>query len=228
MITDMKQERERFLEAAERRLSAADIELLHMLNQFTDARLSMASQQAENARRQAGSAAVLSETQAHLHAFLTESWDALDGLAREINLCMYRLYPELGLYAPSRMTRQCGMYMVRKILRESPLMRDHPISQLLWERTRTRPTAAYRRLSFLYNLSVFVPVPVPRGSRLPGTDDVPETLQPLLKDPPLKGCPLGQGLDEMERWLGDLVGTTYNLLSDVLREEYEKGGDSEL
>ncbi len=219
MTIDVSQERQDFLAAADHRLSQQDMELLRMLNQFTEARLSMAAEEAKATRKESARRGGVPVIQARLHACLKECWDALDGLAREINLCMHRRYPEMGLYPPHRMTRQCGMYMVRKILHESPLMRDHPVAQILWEKTRTRPDRAYRRLSFLYNLSVFVPVPVPHGCKLPGTDDVPETLQPLLKDQPLEACPLDQGLDEMEDWLGDLVRNTYRLLADVLRGE---------
>lgn len=218
MPGELTPDRGPFLRRAEEGLSLKDRQLLQVLNAFTTARLRAACEEADAIRQRADSPGSLPAVQAKLHAFLRESWEALDGVAREINLCMYSFYPDAGLYPPHRMTRQCGVYMVRKILRESPLTRQHPLSRLLWESTRTRPDTAYRRLSLLYNVSLFAPLPLPGADRLPGTADVPEVFRPLIKDEPVEGCPLRGGLDEMERWVAELVNCCYRLLAEELEE----------
>jgi len=93
-----------------------------------------------------------------LHAFAREAWEALDGLAREVNVCMHHLFPDLGLYPPTQMTRQCTFYVVRKILHDSPATTHHPVTELLWHESRQGGQPAYERLSFLHNLSLFLPI----------------------------------------------------------------------
>ena len=127
---------------------------------------------------------------ATLHAFLRECWEALDGLAREVNLVMHALFPAAGLYAPFEMTRQCTFYVVRKLLHDWPRTAAHPVSDLLWSETREDASAAYRRLSYLYNVSLFLPL-APVNGRLPGAEDFPSLRAPwqapASRDMPARG-----------------------------------------
>jgi len=165
----------------------------------------------------------LAALQVHIHAFLRECWEALDGLAREVNVCMGVLFPDAPLYPPDRMTRQCGFYMVRKTLHEESSTAAHPVSELLWEETRGRPAGPYRRLSYLYNLSLFLPVPLLRGACLPGTADLPDFALSLLKPQQVGACSLVSGTEEICEWLTGFCGRCHAMLSAALKEASKTG-----
>jgi len=213
-------EADSFLQAAQRVLAPGDLNLLRQLHHFTRARLEAARRELEDISRLLPSDVAPTQISAGLHAFLRESWECLDGLAREINLCMFRRFPEAGLYPPHRMTRQCGFYMVRKILHDAPDASQHPVAKLLWERTRTGTAQPYRRLSFLYNLSIFVPVPLVEGRELPGSSDVPQFLRQLVRDYSLEGCSIPEGVREIHDWVAAFLRESYRLLTQAL----EAGG----
>jgi len=209
----------RYLEAARGALEEAEFALLDELHRFTLARLGAAASQLTCVSQILDSGAPLEVLEAPVHAFLRETWEALDGLAREINLCMGRAFPQAALYDPFSMTRQCRFYTVRKILHEDPEAARHPLSQLLWDRTRAKPAEAYRRFSFLCNLSVFATVPlVGEDARLPGSGDLPRWLRGLARDRDMAGCPLVGGLQDIYSWAEDLVGECYALLAQCLRQ----------
>lgn len=199
-------------------LAPEERELFDLLHAFTAARLEAADERGVRvvaAIQQADT----NRAQRELHAFLRECWDGLDGLGREVNLCMHRRFPGAGLYPPLEMTRQCTFYMVRKKLHEHPDTVEHPVSRLLWDATRGDADRAYERLSFLYNLSLFVPVPVPEGRLLPGPDDVPETVSGILKPTDLPRCEAGKGLPQMRSWVEEMVGRCYRKLTESIAEE---------
>jgi hypothetical protein len=175
------------------------------LRAFTDARLRAA---ANLARREApwGSA--------RLHAFLREAWEALDGLAREANAALYASLPQLPLYPPREMTRQCTFYVLRKMLREGAP--DHPMARHFWMRTRDGADRPYRVLSYFYNLSLFLPVPLP-GGRLPAHDELPEHARALVKAQPVEGGPVHEEVRQIHRWLSDFVRASRELLCDATR-----------
>ncbi|MGD2174124.1 MAG: hypothetical protein PVJ27_01885 [Candidatus Brocadiaceae bacterium] len=200
------------LSAAEDSLDEQERELLAQLHRFTWHRASGAQQAMGDVltRRQKGR-----DCSAPLHGFLRECWEALDGLAREVNLVMHHLFPHAGLYPPSEMTRQCTFYMVRKKLHEHPQTREHPVSRLLWERTRAAAEEPYERLSFLYNLSLFLPVPV-REERLPGWADLPGKMRTLLRESEVTGCAVREGTAEILEWLAELRRECYRRLAAAL------------
>jgi len=147
-----------------------------------------------------------------LHAFAREAWEALDGLAREVNVCMHHLFPDLGLYPPTQMTRQCTFYVVRKILHDSPATTHHPVTELLWHETREGGHPAYERLSFLHNLSLFLPI-APVDGRLPGMGDVPPEARSLVRPQPVEAYRLEEGTQAILEWLDGLVQQCYALLA---------------
>jgi hypothetical protein len=186
------------------RLGGPEAVLLHDLYRFTEQRLAEAASR-RDACIDAADCGDSGRAQAELHAFLHGCWEALDGVAREANLVLHGLLPETGLYPPLAMTRQCTFYMVRKKLREHPATAEHPVSRLLWERTRQSPAAAYERLSFLHNISLFLPVPLLGGCRLPGTTDVPDHARGIVKTAAVGACPAREGLAGMADWVHALV-----------------------
>lgn len=197
----------RFLEIAGTRLPAEEADLLGRLHQFTAARLAQARRLQADMEAHADAPEV--------HAFLRECWEALDGLAREVNLCMHHLFPGARLYPPLEMTRQCTFYMVRKLLREAPATADHPVAQLLWEETRGVRGGPYGRLSFLYNVSLFLPMPLP-GGRLPGHEDLPEAALRLVRPQPQEGAPVAEGTSGIRDWLEGFAGECYAMLGEAL------------
>ncbi len=194
-------------EAAAAVLRDDEMALLRLLTEFTDERLATA----EEGVRTAGS----DSTDRHLHACLRECWDALDGLGREANLIMGCLFPEAGLYPPFEMSRQCTFYMVRKLLRECDTTRERPLARLLWDETRDEPASAYRLLSFLRNLSLFVPIRA-EGGLLPGADTVPEPIRPAVKPQEVAACPVDEGLSQIAGWLAKLVAQSRRLMAAAL------------
>ena len=214
---------EEFLAAAAAALSPSELALLEELHRFTADRLLAASRKlGEILAALEGDAEPAAKGES-LHAFLREAWEALDGLARQVNLCLVRRLPEAKLYPPERMTRQCTFYMVRKKLHEHPATSEHPVSRLLWGATKSRPGGPYASLSFLYNLSVFLPIPIVEGRRLPGSDDIPAFARPLLKVQEMESSPIDSALTAIYRWLEGFAAECYSLL----REELAKG-DSHL
>jgi hypothetical protein len=200
--------------AARRVLTPDETALFLLLRRFTNERLAAAGTLAERLQASPGSTAG-----AELHAFLRECWEALDGLAREVNLVMHRLFPAARLFPPLEMTRQCTFYTVRKVLHEHPHTSEHPVSCLLWQRTRSSPDETYCRLSFLYNLSLFLPVPVLEGHVLPGTGDVPAAARGIIRQPPagdVARCGLSRGVEGILQWLTALVVECRRLLEEAL------------
>lgn len=192
---------ERFVEAARAVLPPPEAALLADLHAFTSARLDAARALADDAGPW---------TEARLHGFLRECWDALDGFAREANALLAALLPDAGLYPPLEMTRQCTLYQVRRILSENAP--DHPVARHIHDHTRDGADEPYRRLSFLYNLSLFLPV-TPDGGRLPGTDELPAHVLSLLKPARIAACPVDEGVRRMRTWLSDFISTGYSLLA---------------
>ena len=162
------------------------------------------------------------ELQRAVHAFLREGWDALDGLGRLVNQCLYAAFPDAGLNPPERMGRRCTFYTVRRALHGDPGAAAHPLGVLLWDETRRSPAPGYARLSFLRNVSVFAPVPIPGGRHLPGSADLPRHVCTMVKPQELEGCPIEAGLDLMLGWLCGFVGECYGLMAG----ELARRGDS--
>jgi len=208
---------EKVMHCAPGRLSGPERALLRRLHHFTQQRLESAQAAVSDVN---GDAASVRRTQDSVHRFIRDCYDGLDGLAQEVNLCMHHLYPAAGLYPPRSMTRQCGLYMVRKILRENPDTSLHPVTSHLWRHTREPGDDEYERLSFLYNLTIFVPVPLlEEGGKLPGDGDLPAELQPFARDRQIRPCPVRRGLKEMLEWTEGFADNTYGLLADALADE---------
>ena len=93
---------------------------------------------------------------------------------------------------------------------------------MLWDETRLNPRPAYTRLSFLYNLSLFVPVPLPGGDVLPGSADVPGHFQGIIRPAQVQSCGIGEGLDEILAWLRDFAGRCCSLMARALAERAKK------
>jgi hypothetical protein len=182
--------------SAQRVLPCAESALFSDLMAFVRHRL----EAAELAGCRLGETREQATQQRDLHAFLRECWEVLDGLGRLINLCAYPLFPDSGLEPPERMTRQCTLYTVRRDLHRHPEGAQHPLGVLLWEETRRGPHPAYSRLSFLYNLALFVPVPLPEG-RLPGNAELPPHLRGLVRRQEVEGTSIELGRDEIVGWL---------------------------
>jgi hypothetical protein len=195
------------LRAAAEALPAEEAELLRVLHAFTAERL---------AAGRACRARLLEAADGgpELHDFLREAWEVLDGLAREVNLVMHALFPDAGLYPPFEMSRQCTLYVVRKVLHEGAATAGHRVADLLWRETHHDAGPAYRRLSFLHNLSLFLPVK-PAAGRLPGAADLPATAQSLIKPEQVGACGLREGLDQMLAWLAGFVQECYARLAET-------------
>jgi len=201
-------------------LSRETSELLEGLRRFTDERIEAAGLCRESmlAALSAGGAVSIG-----LHAFLRECWAALDGVAREVNASMYQLFPDAGLYAPMRMTRQSTLYMVRKKLREGRHTAQHPVSRFLYEQTRQAPAEAYERLSFLRNLSLFLPLALlPQTSRLPGSGDVSRSARQIVKGANVAPADVGEGTEQILEWVKGFVAECRRRLAEALRTEPEK------
>jgi hypothetical protein len=155
------------------------------------------------------------QLQWRLSNFLRGGWDVLDGVARVVNCILYVDFPDSGLQDPEVMTRQCGLYTVREALHRHPETAGGRLDYFIWSATRAAPAMGYRRLSFLYNLSIFVNIPlVCDGKALPGFHDVPECLQGLVKQQDVSSVPVADGLDEMWEWLIDFAGECWALIAD--------------
>ena len=209
---------EGLLRAGEGALATEEQDLLRLLCAFTEERLRAAARARQGLRERlaAGDAEAAS---AELHAFLRECWEALDGLAREANLCMHHLFSSAGLHAPMAMTRQCTLYVVRKKLHDAPATRDHPVSRLLWDRTREAPSEPYERLSFLHNLGLFLPLaPLAQGSRLPGGADVPPVARGVVQRADVPPTDAAEGTEGMLRWVSEFVRECRGELTEALRD----------
>jgi hypothetical protein len=203
------------LTAAEAALPAASAALLRPLHEFTQARL-------EAARRRRQVLLTLlrdgagEDVEQELHSLLRECWEALDGLAREVNVCMQHLFPAARLYPPETMTRQCTFYVIRKKLHEHSETAGHPVSRLLWDSTRATPAAEYERLRFLYNLSLFIPLRLVGDGELPGVSDVPPAARLMIKPVEVTRCGAEEGLSAIVEWLDSLLSECYRRLSAAL------------
>ena len=204
-----------FLRAASAGLPPAEQALAGELTRFVDLRLEAAREAQSRLREQRAAGASQTAIQKELHIFLRECWDALDGLGRLVNLGLYKSFPDAKLPGP-RMSRQCTFYTVRRSLHSDPKAAEHPLSRLLWNETRGSPAPAYQQLSFLYNVAVFVPVPLPEGRLLPEIADLPDELRALIKVEGAEPCDIEQGLEEILWWLGDFADRCYTELSRTL------------
>jgi len=204
------------LEAAALSLAAGERELFEALTRFAVQRYQAADRAAARIRQRLAEGAPTAELQVEVHAFLRECWDVLDGLGRQINVCLYRRFPGSRLYPPDRLTRQCTFYTVRRGLHASEATCSHPLAALLWEETRAHEHPAYARLSFLYNLALFAPLPLPQGNRFPATDGLPDHLRALVKAQDVAGVSLEAGTREILAWLGDFAGRCYRLMVSTL------------
>jgi hypothetical protein len=203
-----------FIEMARSTLPRSEAELVADLHRFTGDRLEAAGRLAD--RLGECSPDDSQGAALDLHAFLRECWEALDGLAREVNVCMRHMFPRVNLYPPLEMTRQCTFYTVRKALHEHPDTAAHPVSRLLWGRTRQEPDQAHRYLSFLHNLSLFMPVAIIEGKWLPGTEDLKVTTRQLVKPASFERWRVHAGVAAMLTWLGMLTARCYQHLADGL------------
>jgi hypothetical protein len=185
---------------AESVLSSAQFALLREMRRFTAARLESAGaalQHVREASREALPRAV--------HWFLRECWDTLDGLGRQVALCTRQVIPELKPLDPAEMRSQLTLYTVRRDLHREPASADHPLTLLLWHRTRDPSSEPYDRLSFLYNLSLFFEIPLSDGRWLPGHDDLPETVQELVRSQDIEAVRVVSGLEQIMDWLRRFV-----------------------
>jgi hypothetical protein len=203
------------LAAAENARSGAELDLLRDLVAFVGRRIESAQ---EARARIAAEPLPATDLARELHGFLREAWDALDGLGRLVNLCLYDVFPDAGLAAPDRMTRQCTFYTVRRALHAHPGAAQHPLSALLWRETREAPGEAYGRLSFLHNLSLFVPLPLGEGGTLPGSADVPAHVRPLVRASEVGPCGPAEGTAEMLEWLRGFAAECFALMRATLAE----------
>jgi len=206
------------LRTAGRVLTGPERELFEALHQFAAQRFEAADAAAARIQRLLGEGAQAAELQREVHAFLRECWDTLDAIGRQVNICAWRLFPDAGFYPPGRMTRQCTFYTVRRALHASGVASPHPLAALLWEETRSRAHPAYVRLSFLYNVALFAPVPLPHATRFPGTADLPGWLRGLVKVQDVAGVLLTAGTVEVLEWLRDFAGRCYRLMERTLGE----------
>jgi len=213
---------EGFMQQAEVCFSRPDLALFRRLHRFTRQRLHSARSAAENLC----AAESLRNKQNFLHRFIRDCYDGLNGCAREVNLCMHHLFPGVDLYPPRHMSRQCGLYTVRKILRESQQTSSHPVSVHLWNRTREPGDEAYRRLSFLYNISTFAPLPLARdATHLPGDAELPDELQPFTREEGIESCEASEGAHQILKWTKEYIGHTYSLLKDALMQGESSAGN---
>ena len=178
-----------------------DQELLRDLLTFIDQRLSRARQCIEALAGAVG----IEAQQAELHALVRECWDALDGVGRVVNACLYPIFPDVGLYPVGQQMRQCTFYTVRRALHSHPLSAQHAVSRLLWDETCETIHPAYARLSLLRHLAAFVPIPLSHGKILPGWDDLPQHLAGAVRAQPLCRCELVEGCEEIAVWTAGLV-----------------------
>jgi len=206
------------LEAAEAALPEGEAELFGQIAVFVRRRIEGAGAALERTK----AAPSVEATQCELHVFLRECWEALDGLGRLVSLSLEPLYPGAGLAPAGRMTRQCTFYTVRRDLSADADAAEHPLSVLVWHETREEPSAAYRTLSFLYNVSLFAAVPLP-GGRLPGWQDLPACLKTMVRRQPVEGGPVPEGLEEVLEWEKDFVRRCYTGMARTLDEGGRRG-----
>jgi hypothetical protein len=164
--------------------------------------------------------------QRELHVFLRECWDAMDGLGRQINLCLQPVFPDSGLLPAAEVTRQCTFYTVRRALRAHEDAAAHPLSRLIWASTREPSTVPCERLSFLCNIAFFVPLPILEGGKFPGQADLPEYLGNVIRPQDVAAIEIMQGMDEMLIWVQQFVGQCYMAMAKVLLERtLEQSGE---
>ncbi len=210
---------ETLADAAAGALPEREAALFALLHKFTAERLRSVDELRERILAVAGPPPQPASSRC-LHAFLRESWECLDALGREVNACMQHVFPGAGLFPPLQMTRQCTFYVVRKKLHEAAETRRHPVSRLLWLRTRDPGDAAYERLSFLYNLSLFLAVGLSTGGHLPGPNDVPAAASGIIRVPDggATGSPTAEeGTAQIADWLHNFSEDCYEALTQALQ-----------
>ncbi|MDP6439353.1 MAG: hypothetical protein QGH74_06945 [Candidatus Brocadiia bacterium] len=191
--------------AGQKALAEPEQQLLGELLAFIAQRLSGAERARESLRDLVRAGAPVERVQAELHGFVRDCWDALDGLGRVVNVCLYGRLPGVDLWEPGAMTRQCTFYTVRRVLRGGPSGGEHPVGRLLWNETRVDVHPAYARLSFVRNLALFAPIPLPEPGVLPGWDDLAPHLASLLKAQGIGRCAVSEGAGEMLAWLRGFI-----------------------
>jgi hypothetical protein len=192
------------LAAGRKVLAEPEQQLLGELLAFIAGRLSGAERARESLRGLVLAGAPVEHVKAELHGFVRDCWDALDGLGRVVDVCLYGRLPGMDLWEPRAMTRQCTFYTVRRVLRGGPFWGEHPVSRLLWDETRAEAHPVYVRLSSLRNLALFAPIPLPEPGVLPGWDDLAPHQASLLKPQGVERCAAGVRT-RYRRWTG-LVG----------------------
>jgi len=203
----------RLLAVASEKLPTRTAGLLLLLHQFTLERLDAARRRSVTV---VASVAEPDKSGVELHSFLRDCWEVLDGLAREVNVCMCHLFPEVGLYPPDAMTRQCTFYTVRKKLHEDLHTTDHPVTRLLWDSTRDGAADEYERLSYLYNISLFLPLTLTEDGELPGMADLPEAAGAIVRPAHVERCGVEDGVRGIVNWLESLTANCYDWLTDAL------------
>lgn len=206
----------RLLAVACEKLPTQTGELLRLLHRFTLERLEAARRRRQAVLDIAHEPDKSQACGAEIHSFLRDCWEVLDGLARELNVCMHHLFPSAALYPPGAITRQCTFYMVRKKLSEHPQAAGHPVTRLLWDSTRGRSAEEYERLSFLYNISLFLPLTLTVDGQLPGMADLPAAARAIIKPAHVERCSVEEGVRQILNWLESLVAQCYDQLTDAM------------
>lgn len=198
---------------ARKTLSERHYEVLEELTDFVVLRLS-GTEYAHNGLITGWKRCSEVQLQWRLSSFLRGGWDLLDGVGRMVNCILYADFPDSGFQDPEVMTRQCTLYTVREALHRHPETAGGRLDYFIWSATRAAPARGYRRLSFLYNLCLFVNIPlVCDGEALPGFQDVPECLRGLVRQQAVSSAPIADGVDEMWEWLVDFVGECWVLMA---------------
>lgn len=176
---------------------------------FVDYRQKSLSHTADSIFNQSDSGDDLENIERELHIYLRECWDGLDGVGRLINTCLYPRFPESGLLPPEEMTRQCTFYTVRRDLHNNQKTCEHPLSNLIWTETSRTAASGYKRLSYLYNISLFFPLPVERSGLLAGVADLPAHYRSLIRQQNLEECTVKEAVNEIGGWLKGFIAECY-------------------
>jgi hypothetical protein len=198
-------------------LSGASVNLLSEFLAFVDQRLGAGRLCLQAVRGLLERRSAAESLQPEAHHLVRDAWEALDGMGRTVNLALYPLFPDIGLYSPERMMRQCTFYTVRRALHRNRGSASHRVTRLLWHETREEAAPAYCRLSFLNNLTVCVPIPIVDGDKLPGWQDLPPHMAHAVKGQKIDRCPLADGCDEILTWLDGFSDRCLAALAEAVR-----------
>lgn len=161
------------------------------------------------------------ELSMRIHTFLGNCWEALDGVGRLINLTLYPRFSDSGLRPPDEMSPQCTFYTVRRDLHRHHGARDHPVTRLMWNETKTSPRPSYGRLSLLYHVSRYVPVGLQSDGQLPGYDDMPAHIAELVRPQDVNSIEMGTGLSDMLDWERSFISSLYAAVAEELEGRRE-------